>query len=245
MVSRIHQSWLAEQERHLLIWLAARLPGWTTPDHLTLLGVIGALLCGLAFWASSLFPGLLWFACLGLVMNWFGDSLDGNLARYRKIERPLYGFFIDHTTDVISQAFIFIGLGLSPFMRFDMACLLLLSYWLAALYTFIRAVAVQIFQISYFGIGPTEIRLALILYCLGLLMIGSFSLATRFGPLSLLDGAAVLIFVTVFLSFLSMTWSESRRIAATEASPDAVPPARTWPVGLKPVGLKADGEVVP
>ena len=112
MLSRIHRSWLAEQELNLLIWLAARQPVWITPDRLTVFGVAGALLCGLAFWASSLSPDFLWLACLGLLINWFGDSLDGSLARYRKIERPAYGFFIDHTTDVVSQAFIFIGLGL-------------------------------------------------------------------------------------------------------------------------------------
>ena len=238
MVSRIHQSWLAARERNLLIWLAIRLPAWITPDRLTVFGVFGALLCGLAFWASSLSPHFLWLACLGLAINWFGDSLDGSLARYRKIERPRYGFFIDHTTDVASQTFVFIGLGVSSYMRFDMACLMLMSYWIAALYTFIRAVATRVFQISYFGIGPTEIRLGLIVYCLGILSIGSVSLPTSVGPVSLLDAIALVSFVTVFISFLSMVWTEGRRLAVLEVSPDTTSStASSW--------TKTDHEVVP
>ena len=233
MVLRIHCAWSAARERNVLVWLAARLPAWITPDHLTLLGVCGALLCGLSFWASALSPQFLWLACLGLAINWFGDSLDGSLARYRKIERPRYGFFIDHTTDVVSQTFIFLGLGASQYMRFDMACLMLMSYWIAALYTFIRAVAVRIFQISYFGIGPTEIRIGLFAYTLTLLTIGSYPLDIANVRLSPLDVIAVIIFVTVFVSFLSMIRSEGRRLAALEAPSNAPPPlAERRPIGL-------------
>jgi phosphatidylglycerophosphate synthase len=234
MVSRVHRSWLAADERNLLVWLAARLPGWATPDQLTVLGVAGALLCGGSFWASSLSPRFLWLACLGLVINWFGDSLDGSLARYRNIERPHYGFFIDHTTDVVSQTFIFIGLGLSHYMRFDMACLMLMSYWIAALYTFIRAVAAQIFQISYFGVGPTEIRIGLVAYTFGLLAIGPFSFDTPAGTASPLDAISVVAFVGVFVSFIVMAWSEGRRLAALDAQAEqSPPPAKSWPIGRK------------
>lgn len=235
MVSRVHHSWLAARERDVLVWLAARLPAWITPDHLTLFGLAGALLCGLSFWASALSPQLLWLACLGLAANWLGDLLDGSLARYRKIERPRYGFFVDHTTDVVAQIFIFFGLGLSHYMRFDMACLMLISYWLAALYTFIRAVAVRVFQISYFGIGPTEIRLGLLAYTLGLLTIGPQAIATAAGPVSPLDAIALVIFVAVFVSFLSMIWTEGRRLAALDAPAQRLPrPADPWAIGGEP-----------
>ena len=227
-LSRVHRSWLAARERGLLTWLAARLPRWVTPDQLTAFGLAGALLCGAAFWASALSPRFLWLACLGLAMNWFGDSLDGSLARHRRIERPRYGFFIDHTTDVVSQTLIFLGLGLSPHMRFDMACLMLMSYWIAALYTFIRAVAVRVFQISYFGIGPTEIRIGLLVYALFLLAAPPVTLATPFGPAAPLDVIAVAVFAVVFASFLWLIRSEGRRLAALDAPLALVRSAARW-----------------
>jgi hypothetical protein len=217
-VARIHHSFLARPERRLLGWLAARLPEAVTPDRLTLLGVAGALLCGLGYAASALAPGALWLACLGLAANWFGDSLDGTLSRHRGTERPRYGFFIDHTTDVASQAFIFLGLGCSPLMRFDTACLALLSYWLAALYTFIRAVATGLFQISYWGIGPTEIRLGLLAYTLAVLLHGPLRLRTTLGPLSPLDAFCTAVFAMVFAAFLALVWREGRRLARLEAA---------------------------
>src|SRR4029077_4045490 len=97
MLSRINTSWVIPVERPLVAWLAARLPASIKPDHLTLIGFIGALVCGIAYGASWLSLDLLWVASAGLVINWFGDSLDGTLARFRKIERPRYGFFIDNT----------------------------------------------------------------------------------------------------------------------------------------------------
>jgi archaetidylinositol phosphate synthase len=219
MIVRVNQAWSAPLERHLLLWLAARMPSWVTPDHLTILGVSGALLCGLAYCATWLSPYFLWLSAFGLIVNWFGDSLDGNLARFRKIERPRYGFFIDHTTDVISQVFVFFGLGASPYMHFDTACLAVISYWLASLYTFIRAVATQVFQISYFGIGPTEIRIGLLLYSVLLGLVGSIAVPTPWGAPTVIDIIVSAIFVVVFISFLAQVWIEGRRLAAEDLPP--------------------------
>ena len=125
-------------------------------------------------------------------------------------------------------------------MRFDMACLRLMSYWLAALYTFIRAISVRVFQISYFGIGPTEVRLGLALYCFSILAIGPLAVTTRYGALSPLDGIAVVIFAVVFISFLSMVWSESRRIARLEPIPVETSAPAAWTARVP-----ADGEATP
>ena len=217
VVARVHQSVLAERERRLLIWLAARMPEAVTSDHLTVAGVAGALLSGLAYAASGHAAAWLWLAILGLAMNWFGDSLDGTLARHRGTERPRYGFFIDHTTDVASQVFIFIGLGLSPHMHLVTACLALMSYWLASLYTMIRALATTIFQISYWGVGPTEIRLALIGYTLALLLAGPARLQVT-GDLSLIDLFCTLLFGVVFLAFLLLILTEGRRLAGLDTA---------------------------
>ena len=223
VVYRVHQSWLAAREKQLLIAMAGRLPAWVTPDILTAFGLAGALVCGLGFVASRWWPPALLIVVLGLVVSWFGDSLDGTLARQRKIERPQYGFFIDHNVDIMAQVFIFFGLGVSPYMRLDTACLCLLSYWLASLYTFIRAVSIGVFQISYFGIGPTEIRMALAAYTLVMLMIGNWKLdfgplGLGLGPLAPIDVFSVPLFLGVFGLYLSMVWAESRRLAAAEGA---------------------------
>lgn len=219
VVARIHESWLAYRERRTLAWLARHMPVWVTPDHLTVLGLGGAALTGIAYAGCGFAPGLRWLACVGLILNWFGDSLDGSLARHRGIERPRYGFFVDHSSDVVSQLVIFLGLGASPFMRFDVACLALLAYWLAALYTFIRAVATRVFQISYLGVGPTEIRLGLLLYTLALPWIGSLTLATPAGRFTPIDDFVVLIFVAVVVLFAVSVLGERRRLAALEPAP--------------------------
>ncbi len=245
LVSRVHQSWLAASEKRLLTWLATRLPDSVTPDHLTIAGIFGAALCGLGYGASTRSPQFLWLAILGLMINWFGDSLDGSLARYRRAERHQYGFFIDHTTDILSQVFIFFGLGASPYMRLDIAFLALLSYWMAALMTFIRAVATQVFQISYFGIGPTEIRLGLIAYTLVLLELGPMEFSTRLGTISPISVIIVCIAAGVFASFVHIVWTEGRRLAAqaenrrSPAAPRATPTIRVPAAIHAPVAIRA------
>ena len=230
---RIQQSWLAANERRLLVAVAESLPQWIKPDHLTLLGLGGSLLCCIGFVASALSSHWLWLVVLGLVLNWAGDSLDGNLARVRRTERPNYGFFVDHSSDIISQALVFIGMGLSPYVRFETGCLLLMSYWLASMFTFIRTISVQVFQISYFGIGPTEIRLGLIVYVLSLLTVGTLPVVTPVGVVSLMDILAVAIFAVVLGSFLAMTFRESRRLSALERTPAILRPA----AAARPAGL--------
>lgn len=215
-VKRVHGSWLANAERRLLIHMAERIPPAIGPDGLTVLGLSGAILTGAGFAASWISPYFLLLAASGLILNWFGDSLDGTLARVRGCERRQYGFFVDHAVDAAAQVFVFVGLGLSPLMRLDTACLLLVSYWLATLLTLIRTIATGIFQISYYGIGPTEIRIALLLYTLCNLVFGLLSAPTSIGPISLIDIASIPIFLIVFLVFLAMIWIEARRLAAVD-----------------------------
>lgn len=213
-VQRIHQSWLAAAEKRLLIAIASRLPRWVSPDLLTSLGLFGALMTGAGFVACRFSPWFVVLAVAGLGLNWFGDSLDGTLARVRGTERPVYGFFLDHSTDLIAQALMFFGLGCSPYLRFDAACLILLSYWLAALLTFIRAVATGRFQISYLGIGPTEIRIALAIYVMLAAVCGGL-MVPRLG-LSLISLFGYALFPLVFALFVVTVWRESRTLAAKE-----------------------------
>lgn len=218
MISRVNTSWVIPVERPFVGWLAARLPAGVTPDHLTLTGFSGALICGLAYGASWLSPALLWVASAGLIINWFGDSLDGTLARFRKIERPRYGFFIDNTTDLLSQMCIFFGFGASPYMRFDVACLALAGYYMVSFFNLIKAMDTRVIKIGFLGVGPTEIRLGFICYNVFLLTIGPWSLNTPFGPMSPIDAIVIMIIAVVLISFLVTVRAEARRLAQEEVS---------------------------
>lgn len=155
---RVNDIFFGPLERPALRWLAEHLPVWATPDMLTAVGVFGAIVTVAGYIASNYSPWFLWLASFGFVINWFGDSLDGNLARHRHIERPRYGFFIDHTLDAVVEIIIFMGLGLSPYVRFDIALLGCITYLLMSVLVYIRTALVGEFQISYGKLGPTEIR---------------------------------------------------------------------------------------
>ncbi len=146
-------------ERRLLRWLAAHTPAWVKPDMLTGLSFFGALVSGTSYILSKQWPVFLWVACFGFILNWYGDSLDGTLARFRSIERPRYGYFIDHSIDAINETFIFIGIGLSTYVRFELALIALVGYLLVSLYATLSTYAASEFKISYAFLGPTEIRL--------------------------------------------------------------------------------------
>ena len=160
---RVNDILLGPLERPALRWLAAHMPPWVTPDTCTAISVIGALGIMISYALSRFDARFLWVASLGFVINWLGDSLDGTLARYRHIERPVYGFFIDHTADAFNEAMMFVGLGLTPYIRFDLACLSLSAYLLLSVLVFVRTCAVGEFKISYGKLGPTEFRVLAIM----------------------------------------------------------------------------------
>jgi len=162
-VKRVNQSVLGALERPTLAWIAQRLPLWILPDYLTVVGFVGAFLAAAGFVLSCWSMLWLWLSCVGLVANWFGDSLDGTLARLRNRERPRYGFFIDHTSDMFSNVILFLAIGISPCAHFAVACLGLITFLMAFVYTMIGTHVRQRMRITYFGFGPTEIRALLII----------------------------------------------------------------------------------
>lgn len=178
---RVNDILLGPLERPALQWLAARMPAWATPDVLTGIGVLGALITMLGYIASNKNPIFLWFASFGFIVNWFGDSLDGTLARYRHIERPKYGFYVDHTVDAFCQVLIFLGLGLSPYIGFNIACLALIAYLLLSVLVYVRTCVLREFRISFSKLGPTEIRLIAILLNTGMYFGGRQPLAYTLG----------------------------------------------------------------
>ena len=155
---RINDILLGPLERPTLKWLAAHMPAWVTPDILTAIGVFGSVGVAVSYVLTVYDRNFLWLASIGFIINWFGDSLDGTLARYRRIERPVFGFFVDHTIDAFSATIIFLGLGLTPYVSFTVACLALIAYLLLSVLVFVRTSVSGIFKISYGKLGPTEIR---------------------------------------------------------------------------------------
>ena len=153
---------LARFERWALPRLAAALPRWVVPDHLTALGVFGSTVIAVSYALSNRSETWLWGASLGLVINWFGDSLDGTLARVRKIERPRYGFYLDHLTDAYSTTAVGIGLGLSPYMLLSVGLAIVIAYLVLSINVYLETHAFGEFQFGYAWMGPTEARVLLI-----------------------------------------------------------------------------------
>ena len=118
---RVQNGLLAPAEKKVLLWLAARMPATVNSDHLTVIGVLGMLACGVAYAYERWYRWALLLAIVGLAVNWFGDSLDGTLARARNCQRPRYGFYVDHVADALCICFLFGGLGLSGLMNWPVS----------------------------------------------------------------------------------------------------------------------------
>jgi phosphatidylglycerophosphate synthase len=226
-VKRVNDNILGGLERPALAWIADRLPSRIVPDHLTAVGILGAVLTALGFVLSRWTLMWLWLASAGLILNWLGDSLDGTLARRRGIERPRYGFFIDHTTDMLSQTLVFLSLGLSPCAHFSAACLGLIAFLMMFVYTLIGAHVRNVMRITYFGFGATEIRGLLLLGNLLILAFGIIHVQSGFAPLSLLgplSGHDLVISVVSIASVILIVLStirEGRSLSIMDPTPAA------------------------
>jgi len=153
---------LAGPEGRILRALAARVPRSIRSNHLTALGLIGAAGAGVAYALTTYKPAWLWIASAMLVLNWLGDSLDGTLARVRGTERPKYGYYLDHVVDAFSTAVIGLGIGLSPYVELGLALGLVVVYLALSINVYLESSVFGVFKISYGRIGPTEVRLLLI-----------------------------------------------------------------------------------
>ena len=160
---RIQTSILNPYEKKILTYMAERMPAWVTSDMLTFVGFLGALVMATGYSLSNLNLHWLWLSCLGLFINWFGDSMDGSLARVRGTQSKTYGFFIDHNVDVINETIMFISVGVSPLVNMSFAMFALVAYLMLSVYVYIDCHLKGEMRLTYSGLGPTEFRLMLVI----------------------------------------------------------------------------------
>lgn len=230
--TRIQTSILSAPERRFLVWAAERMPAWVTSDMLTWFGVFGAAVAGVSYVLANYSLQWLWLASLGYVINWFGDSMDGSLARVRRQQRKLYGYYLDHNVDCICEFFIFAGIGMSGLVNFWLALLCYVVYLQLEVYVAINAKIKNEFKLTYGKMGPTEFRLFMIIVNTLLiyvmphvnvhhiydLTIGMNSYRLE---LQLLDYIAFGIWVILFISYLGSFVKDLRYFNRIDPKPGA------------------------
>ena len=221
--TRVLTSVLAPLEKRTLIWLARRMPGWVNSDHLTGLAFVAMLLAGLSYWLARLSPIGLPLVVAFLAVNWFGDSLDGTLARVRHHERPRYGFYVDHVVDAFGAVFLLGGLALSGYMSPFVALGLLVSYLLLCIGAYLATHCLGTFTLSFLKVGPTELRI--------ILAIGTLTLLVR--PTAMVFGHAYRLFdvggvvgtIGMVLTLVAIVARNARALFKAEPLPRTATPA--------------------
>lgn len=236
---RVQDNVVSGCERRFLDWSCGVLPERVTPDHLTMFGVFGAVVVFTGYLMSRSDPQYLWLSAGGYVIHWLGDSLDGSLARYRGITRPNYGYFFDHSVDAVCIALMIGGIGLTDYVRLDVALLVVVGYFLLSIHVFLKNHVTGTFQPSFMAIGPTELRLGFVALTLWMGSQGAVDPNAGTAVLSIYDvvliGLGVAFLGLFAISTLAMVFDlralegDGRRRGA---------PARALPVESRPVAIK-------
>ncbi len=204
---RINDILLGPLERPALQWLAQRTPTWISPDGLTLIGLGASALVALSLYLSVFSRNWLLLAMVGIVLNWYGDSLDGTVARFRHIERPRYGFFMDHATDAVSSIFIIGGMGVSPYFNFTIAMIGLVAWLCVNIVVHLTMISTGVFKISMGRFGPTEFRVIGILALAIVYFLGTMPLPVKYAPYTWYDVGMILIALILAGIFIQQTLS--------------------------------------
>jgi phosphatidylglycerophosphate synthase len=214
---RVHTSMLAAAEKRCLIWMAHRLPAWVNSDHLTTLAGVAMAGAGVCYWIGPESPAAMGIAILMLALNWFGDSLDGTVARVRHHERPRYGFYVDHVLDVVGIFFLFAGFTLGGFMTPVVAAGFLVAYYLLMVEIALATHAVGTFRISFWKFGPTELRLLLVVGTMAILRSTHVTMAGE--RLLLFDVGGVVAIAALGITFLASAVRNGRLLYRLEPLP--------------------------
>jgi archaetidylinositol phosphate synthase len=208
---------LTAVERRVLVWLAHRLPARINSDHLTTLGFVSMFFVGVCFAVSHETPWALWGVVVFLALNWFGDSLDGTLARVRGHQRPRYGFYVDHILDTFGALFVVGGLAISGDMTPIVAAAFLIAYYVLSIEVYLATYCAGRFQMSFWGWGPTELR---ILLAMGALTLSVKPLVTIFGvQMMLFDVGGIVGTIGLIATAIISAIGNTRRLYAAEPLP--------------------------
>src|ERR1700687_4079703 len=200
--TRVQGSLLAAAEKRALVWMAERMPAWVNSDHLTFLGFAAQIATGICYALAVRDRRMLLGAIVCLAVNWFGDSLDGTLARVRQQQRPRYGFYVDHMIDSIGAVAMLGGLALSGYMHPVIAIGLLIGFLLLSIQSYLATYTLGEFHLSLWHFGPTELRILLAVGNLALfrwpwVIHGRYRLFDIGGAIGLVGMVAMLIVATV------------------------------------------------
>lgn len=212
---RIQTSLLNRLEKKTLVWFAKRQPRWVTSDTLTFFGVAAAVLYAVFCWLARYNVNYLWASSFCLVLNWYGDSLDGTLARTRNTQRPKYGFFIDHSLDALTTCLFCIGLGLSPLMYLSISLFIMGGYLCMSIYTYISTIVLGKFRLTYASLGPTEMRLVIIaVFIFYIFFPLNDNTVEVFGESwTIYDGIGALVAVALFVIYIVSLVKDLRALA--------------------------------
>ena len=226
-MKRVQGNIVNRQERRFLNWACSIMPAGVTSDGLTVFGVLGAVLVLAGYAASWLHPAWLWLSVVGYIVHWFGDSLDGSLARFRNATRPRYGYFLDHSVDAFCILMMVGGMGLSPYIRLDIALFGVIGYFLLSIHVFLKNHVTGTFQLSFMALGPTELRMLFVVLTIWMFLCGTGHGLVQGSGLSDYD-VALLITGVVFLGLFTFnTMVMILTLRAQEGNGnrrDAVPP---------------------
>jgi len=219
-VTRVVGGFVWPIEAPALRFLLKRMPSWCMPNHLTALGVAGAALAFVGYALTSIDLAFIWLATLGVVLNWFGDSLDGQLARHRHICRNRFGFYLDHMSDLYSQMLITIGIGLTAFVDMEYALLMQAAYLAIMVHAMVALHTQGELRIAYFSLGPTEARLLTIGFN-ALVLVIPHDTIIRLGELEMNTPEALIGSAAILLSVITLiaTWRTAVRLAAEDPAP--------------------------
>lgn len=217
---REHRSVLAAAEKRALIWMAERLPPFVTSDQLSALGLVSMLAAGVSFAAFPLTPWAAGAVIACLAANWFGDSLDGTVARVRAQQRPRYGFYVDHVIDLAGSTFLLAGLACSGLMSPILAATLLAAYLLVSGESYLATYAAGVFRMSFLGFGPTELRIVL---AIGVLKAARAPLVDVgvLGSVRLFDLGGVVAVAGLVMAFVVAAVRNTRALYVAEPLPQS------------------------
>ncbi|HJZ73306.1 MAG TPA: CDP-alcohol phosphatidyltransferase family protein [Vicinamibacterales bacterium] len=218
--TRTNASFTAAVEKRLLIWIASRLPPWITSDTLSTIGLAAMAAAGLSFAAFRWTPWAAAGVVVSLAANWFGDSLDGTVARVRRQERPRFGYYVDHVIDLAGTTLLMAGVACSGVMHPLLALAVLAAYLLVSAESYLTTHAAGVFCMSFAGFGPTELRIVL---AIGAIKAASSTSVELFGgpTVRLFDAGGVVAAIGLAIAFAAAAVRNTRALHRAEPAPRA------------------------